>query len=150
MVSPPPGNHSFRVLVGDPNFPSLINCGHNLHKKRLYLKLEAYCMALNMKKTMPLHLMPRREKVREESFMEEKEKLKYQVPIQNKRRIRIFLIFSDLDVRSMVTMPKSIADQKRENTKPQLLISMHILHTRNSRNDNFEESTKDRQKEFFF
>ena len=93
---------------------------------------------------------PRREKVRKESFMEEKEKLKYQVPIQNKRRIRIFLIFSDLDVRSMVTMPKSVADQKRENTKPQLLISMHILHTRNSRNDNFEESTKDRQKEFFF
>ena len=25
--SPPPRNHSLRVLVGDPNFPSLIDCG---------------------------------------------------------------------------------------------------------------------------
>ena len=143
MVSPPLGNHSFKALMGEPNFPILIDCGQTLHKKILYLKLEAYCMALNMKKTMPLHLMPRREKVREESFMEEKEKLKYQVPIQNKRRIRIFLIFSDLDVRSMVTMPKSVVDQNRENTKPQLPISMHILHRINSRNDDFEESMDD-------
>ena len=141
MVSPPPGNHSFRVLVADPNFPSLIDCGQTLHKKRLDLKLEAYCMELNMKKTLPLNLMPIREKVREESFMEENTKVKYQVPIQNKRRIRIFLIFNDLYVRSMVSMPKSVVDQKRKNTKPQLLISMHILHTRKSRNDDFEEST---------
>ena len=48
MVSPPPGNHSFRVLVGDPNFP-------------------------------------RREKARKESFMEEKTKVKYQVPIQKNK-----------------------------------------------------------------
>ena len=65
MVSPPPENHSFKVLVGDPNFPSLIDCGQTLHKKRLDLKQEAYCMQLNMKKTMPLHIMPIREKVRE-------------------------------------------------------------------------------------
>ena len=102
--------------MGDPNFPSLIDYGQTLHiKKRLDLKLEAYCMELNMKKTMPLPLMPRREKVRKESFMEEKAKLKYQVPIQNKRRIRIFLIFSDLDVRSMVTMPK-VSWIKKEKT----------------------------------
>ena len=113
MVSPSPRNHSFRVLVGDPNFP-------------------------------------RREKVREESFMEEKKKVKYQVPIQNKIRIRIFLIFSDLYVRSMGIIPKTIADQKRENNKPQLLISMHIIHIRKSRNDDFEESTEDRRKELFF
>ena len=115
MVSSPPGNHSFRVLVGDPNFPSLIDYGQTLHKKRLDLNLEAYCMELNMKKTIPLHIMPRREKVREEIFMEEKTKVKYQVPIQNKRRIRIFLIFSDLDVISMFTIPKGVVDLKRKN-----------------------------------
>ena len=148
MVSPPPGSHSFKVLVGDPNFPILINCGHTLHKKRLDLKLDEYCMELNVNKTMPLHLMKRREKVREENFMEDKTKVKYQVPIQNKRRIRIFLIFSDLDVISMVTMQKSVTNQKRENTKPQLLILMHILHKTKSRNDDFEESTMDHQKDF--
>ena len=109
MVSLLPGNHSSRVLVGNSSCPSLIDYGHIVHKKRLDLQVEANCMALNTMKIRPLHLMSRREKVREENIMVRKTKEKDQVPFQNKRRRMIFHIPNASNVRSTVTMPDSEA-----------------------------------------
>ena len=108
MVFPILGNHSFRALVGDPNFPNLIDYGQIVHKKKLDLQLEADCMALCTKKIKPLHLMSRREKVREECVMAKKTKVKDHVAFQNKRRRRIFHIFRASNVRRTVTMPDSV------------------------------------------
>ena len=85
MVSLPPGNHSFRVLVGEPSCPSLIEYGQTVYKKRRDLQLKADYMALNMKKFKPLQLTPRNEKVREESLMTGKSKMEDQALFQNKR-----------------------------------------------------------------
>ena len=130
MVSLLLGNYSSRVLVGDPSCPSLIDCGQIVDKKRLDLQLKADCMALNSEKIKPLHIMLRREKLREESIMARKTKVKYQVPFQNKRQRRICHISNPSNVRSTFTMPNLVVVQRRENTNPKLLMLIKILHIR--------------------
>ena len=86
-------------------------------------------MELNMKKMKPLHLTLRKEKVREESFMTGKIKVKYQALFGNVRR-RFFHTFNASNVRSTDTILDSVAVQRRGKIKPQLLILMKILNTK--------------------
>ena len=66
-------------------------------------------MAVNMKKVKPLQLTPRKEKVREESFMARKTKVKDQARLENKSKRRVFHAFSASKVTNTDTMPDSEA-----------------------------------------
>ena len=57
--------HSFKVSVGDPNYPSLIVYGQTVLKWRPDLQLEA-CNVPIMMKIKPLLLMQRKTKEKEE------------------------------------------------------------------------------------
>ena len=81
-------------------------------------------MALNLKKVKPLYLMPRKEKVREESFMTRKTKVEDLVLFQNKRRIRIFHTLSASNVINMDTVPVSVMVQIKGSMNPPLQMSM--------------------------
>ena len=72
---------------------------------------------LNMKKVKPLQIMPRKEKVREESFMTRKIKVEDQAPFQNKRRKRIFHTSGATDAINMDTMPVSVMIQIKGSMK---------------------------------
>ena len=85
MAFPILGNHLFRVLVGNPNCPSLIDYGQIVHKKKLVLQLEASYMATNMKKSNPFQHMLRKEKVKEGRIKVERIKVEVQVQFKNRR-----------------------------------------------------------------
>ena len=87
-------------------------------------------MALDMNKVKPLHLMSRKEKVREESFMTRKTKVEDQALFQNKRKIRIFHTSSAIDAINTDIMPDSVMAQIKGSMKPQLQILMKTLLTR--------------------
>ena len=95
------GNRSFRVLVGDPNCPSLIDYGLIALKKRQDLQQEE---ELSLKKIKLLHLMPGREK--EETKEDSKGKTKEEVPVHLPGRTneKTFLKSNASDVTSLVTM----------------------------------------------
>ena len=87
-------------------------------------------MAPNMKRIKPLHVTPRKEKIREENFMTENTKVEDQALLWNKRRRRIFHTFSPSNVISTDTMPDNVMIQRKGNIKPQLLMLIKTPLTR--------------------
>ena len=77
-------------------------------------------MALNMKKVKPLRLMSRKERVRERSFMARKTRVEDQVPLQTKRRRRIFHAPVATHAINLDTMPEIAEIQRRGGMTPQL------------------------------
>ena len=96
------GSHSFKVLVGDPNCPSLTDYGLIALKKRQDLQQEE---ELSLKKIKLSHLMPGREK--EETKEDSKSETEEEAPVQLLEGIneKTFLKSSVSDVTRLVTMP---------------------------------------------
>ena len=96
------GNHSFKVLVGDPNCPSLTDYGLISLKKRQDLQQEE---ELSLKKIKLSPLMPRKEK--EETKEDLKRKIEKEVPVHllEGTNEKTFLKSSVSEVTSLVAMP---------------------------------------------
>ena len=136
MVSLRLGKNSFRVLFGNQSFLSLIVSRQYACKKRQYLQQEVGYMATIMKKVKPLHLISRKERVREGgfiarkervregSFMERNERVEDKVLLQFKRRRRVFHASISTHALNLGTMPNIVVIQTRGSTKPQLQMSM--------------------------
>ena len=70
-------------------------------------------MVPNTKKFKPLHLMSRKERVRESSFMVRKARVEDQVLLQIRRRRRIFHIFVATHAINLDTRLEIVVIQKR-------------------------------------
>ena len=119
-------------LVGHPKLPKFDRIWAVCIQEETRLATRSRIHGTYTKKVRPLHLMSRKERVREGgfitrkervregSFMERNERVEDKVLLQFKRRRRVFHASISTHALNLRTMPNIVVIQRRGSMKPQL------------------------------